>query len=365
MDAVRAAGLDRNLVRLAVLAVAFGGSLLGGLVALGETLSNGMIWSDFTVFWSAAHAPTAIIYDFARFTDFQADLLPEGAGLRPFPYPPTSLLSVHLLAPLDYGPALLLWLSASLLAFMTATGRAFGWKTAALSALAFPVLVSLIAGQVSLFLAALVIAGVSALDRNPFRAGLLLGIAAALKPQFLVLAPVALLAGAHWRAIAGAGLAAGLFALGATLAFGLAVWTAWFAALGEFLGIGADPRLWRMSMSPFIFAQQLGFGPAAGWSLLALTSFAAIVCVALVYRAPASTADRVMALFGGALLCSPYSMNYDLAALAPAALLLLLDREAGIGTRLAALLAFTGLGGALAPGAAVGRLLWLQWRQTP
>ena len=57
------------------------------------------------------------------------------------------------------------------------------------------VVLAIVLGQTTLWIGALLIWGVWLLRERPLLAGLLFGIAAAVKPQFAILIPVALLAG--------------------------------------------------------------------------------------------------------------------------------------------------------------------------
>ncbi len=69
-----------------------------------------------------------------------------------------------------------------------------------------------VAGQIDPILFAAVVAGIVVSRRHPLAGGVLIG-ALALKPQLFVLVPVALLAGRHWRVLAGAGLSAAVVGL--------------------------------------------------------------------------------------------------------------------------------------------------------
>jgi hypothetical protein len=153
--------------------------------------------------------------------------------------------------------------------------------------------------------------GVSLLRSKPVLAGVSFGLGAALKPQCLFLAPVALISGRHWKALAGMALAWLMFAI-ATLSF----WTDWLhlvPTLPKFLaryysylaGYGATPKY---------FAEFLG--------LPTLPFQAAGICfgILIVWAAFRSedSVTRVVALVSGALIASPYALRYELAALAPA-----------------------------------------------
>ena len=153
--------------------------------------------------------------------------------------------------------------------------------------------------------------GCVAAARAALLAGLLFGIAAAVKPQFAILIPVALLAGRHWRAIGGA--VAGFVAmLLLSLPFGLFLWPDWLAMIGQHPGIVSGYGLDMLGASPMLALKVLGL-PL--WLDLPFVLFA----VWLVWRA--FRADdvkmQVLILLAATLIASPYAIRYELAMLAP------------------------------------------------
>src|SRR5258708_1466947 len=148
---------------------------------------------DLSCFWAGAKVAwhgAARLYDFRYITELQGwPLGPE--SLRPFIYPPSALFLFlpFAIAPywVDYG----LWVLARGGLFLWA-GRKAGspwWLM-----VAPPVVLILFCGQITLLIGGLVIGGLVLLPRRPVLAGVLFGMAAAVKPQLLVLVPVALLA---------------------------------------------------------------------------------------------------------------------------------------------------------------------------
>lgn len=139
-------------------------------------------------------------------------------------------------------------------------------------------------------------------------------VAASLKPQLLILLPIALAAQAQWRTIVFTG-ATGLLicALSAGL-FGLQVWIDWFAALPRFHAIVAGQGLLDTAITPYAKLTALGLDGA--WAYLLAPAVLWVVWTT--FRRPAAWPDQLLALIGGALMISPYAMNYELALLAPA-----------------------------------------------
>lgn len=72
--------------------------------------------------------------------------------------------------------------------------------------------------------------------------------------------------------------------------------------------------------------------PAPGWAQPVVLAMGVALGVVTVWVAFARSTDRTIRLMGlvvGCLLASPYGRKYDLVALQPAAILLLLDRRGG------------------------------------
>ena len=146
------------------------------------------------------------------FVDFQVlwtggRMTPDEAYRQAFPYPPSALLLLAPIARLGFGLAGPLWTGLTLAAFAGVSWRLLPECRRAVG-LALVVLTpgaawAAVSGQASFLIGALVVSGTAMLERRPWLAGVALGAAAAVKPSDLVLAPVALIAGRHWRALLG------------------------------------------------------------------------------------------------------------------------------------------------------------------
>jgi hypothetical protein len=134
-------------------------------------------------------------------------------------------------------------------------------------------ILALVLGQTTLWIGALMIWGVILLPTRPVIGGLLFGVTAAIKPQFAILVPVALIAGRHWLAIAGSagGLAAMLLL---SLPFGSFLWHDWASVLGEHPAIVSSYGLNALGTSPMMALKLLGLplylhvifvGRRSGW----------------------------------------------------------------------------------------------------
>jgi hypothetical protein len=268
---------------------------------------------DFSSFW--AGAKTALsqpgrLYDFDYISGLQG--WPLGPGkLRPFVSPPSALL---LLAPFALAPfwlSYVLWILLSAGVFLWATLKArLPWWSILLPPVAWVVY----CGQTTLLIGGLVLGGL-ALRRRPILAGVLFGMAAAVKPQLLLLLPIALIADRGWKTILATGATgAGLVAASAAV-WGVDAWRQWLAAVGRFQQIiFNDPSMVADGMTPYAALEAAGL--PGGWALLLAPLAAGLVWTT--FRRTEDPADRLIAVFGGALLVTPYAMNYETALFAPA-----------------------------------------------
>jgi len=268
---------------------------------------------DFVCFWvggQAAFTAPERLYDFQYITQLQD--LPFVAGtLRPYINPPSALL---LFAPLSRLP---LWgayaslMLAGVAVALAAAARARGpWQLLLLPPVAF----SIFCGQPTLLLGGLILLGLTFRDR-PLVAGLLFAVVATIKPQVLLLLPVALAAQGQWRTILVTGVGGLVICAASALVFGLEVWTDWLAALPRFRKMVADdPGLLNAAIAPYAKLAVLGLNGAFAYLLAPVAAWG----VWTVFRREASWPDQLIAVLGGGLLVSPYAMNYELALLAPA-----------------------------------------------
>jgi hypothetical protein len=276
------------------------------------------IWTAGRVAFQAPHQ----IYDFAEITRMQQWLLRGGWSTRPFVYPPSTLLIVAPFAALPFFWAYGLWTGLTAAFMAWAAGRLAPerrWVTMALALFATPCFIAMTTGQTTFLAAGLAVTAVVELEKRPRLAGVLLAIAALIKPTTLIFAPVALIAGGHWRALKWA-LIAGLVGVAASAAaFGPQAWFEWLAAVPRFQGlIDRSPSLLRGSITPSGEAVALG---VHGLMLTVIRLLCVTIAGILTWRAFSSTRDpvaRVAALLGGGLLAAPYAMHYDGGLLAPA-----------------------------------------------
>ena len=180
-------------------------------------------------------------------------------------------------------------------------------------------------------------------------AGAAFGLALMLKPTLLLMAPVALLAGGHRRALIASSVTCACALALSIVVHGVGPWIAWLTVAPDYLArIAADPRYRTAIIAPTGLVIRLG---ATGW-LLTICRIGLVVVgatlVAGVFRIRgASPALRVVALVGASLLATPYAMNYETALLAPAAAFAVIEAEGvrrlGLGLAVYVSLASAGL----------------------
>src|SRR5471032_991381 len=184
---------------------------------------------DFYVFWTAGqHWQTP--YDPAIIARLQASL--HLSGTWPFAYPPTFLLLVWPFAQLPLSIAYPLWTGLSCGVFFFAAAHLVRPSYAvALLAITPVVFYAAELGQTALPVGAAMIGAWLMRDNRPALAGVLLGLAACIKPQALVLAPIVFWG--RWRML-GWMFATGAALVAASLMFGWQRWAEWPHALAAF-----------------------------------------------------------------------------------------------------------------------------------
>lgn len=280
--------------------------------------------ADFSVLWAATQyaleAPE-LIYNDVAVTLKQADALGMVWGIRPWAYPPTALLPLLPFGALPYTAAFLSFVIASLSLFVAATWPLFQrCKLLALGLilLSQPVIFAALNGQMVFIIGALVISALVWLPTAPVRAGILLGIAAAIKPQLLVFAPLAMLADRQYRAL-GASLCAGGGMILLSLLLGPERWVEWLGALSRFMGTVEGHGILYRNVTPTGMLWFLGVTGPTQWVANLAFSLIGGWIVWRVFRHSIDVPTRLVAMVGGALFASPYAMNYDLVLLVPAA----------------------------------------------
>ncbi len=235
-------------------------------------------------------------------------------------YPPVFLGLAALLVLMPYLVSLLLWQVTTLIAYLKVISDILPRKEVWLPALAFPaVFVNIGHGHNGFLTAALIGGGLLLLDRRPVIAGILFGLLC-YKPQFGLMIPLVLAATGRWRVFAAAGAAVIAVCALTWLAFGTQTWIAFRESL-EFtrtIVLEKGDTGFHKIQSPFA-AVRLWSGPV----MIAYAAQAAMigtvaVMLVIIWRSKAAFALKATALLAGALLSTPYLLDYDLVVMGPA-----------------------------------------------
>jgi hypothetical protein len=347
--------------------------LLVNAAGLWALLNGQPLGMDFLPLWTAgrfAWSHPGQVYDFAAVSHAQGWLLPGFKWLRPFANPPTALLLLAPLGALPFWPALGLWMGLGIGLFALAGARLAPKRprlALILIGLCPAVVIAAIVGQSVLLASALMVLAIIELERRPRLAGGLIALAAAIKPQIAMLAPVALIAGGAIEALVSAALIELLLVVASAVIFGPARWSEWLVSLPAFQAVvDGTPGLTPGVIAAGGAARLLGL---TGWLSTLWRAAFALIAVAFVWKAFArreAGALRLAALAAGTLLAAPYAMHYDGALLAPAAVALAIAEDAQDGwmVRFAALIAVCAV---TAPGlgsVAVLAFAGLVWRES-
>lgn len=235
-------------------------------------------------------------------------------------YPPPFLGVAALLALFPYSAALALWMAATLPAYLLAIRAILPEHGVMLAAIAFPaVFINLGHGQNGFLTAALLGGGLALLNPRPVLAGILLGMLA-YKPQFGVFIPLVLVITGRWTTIFAATATVLSLAGAAWLGFGTGVYTAFLesTAFTRKIVLETGNTGWEKIQSLFSAIRHWGGGIELAYGFqVALAVLLAFLLIRL-WRSGAGFALKAAGLATASLLATPYAMDYDMMALAPA-----------------------------------------------
>lgn len=242
------------------------------------------IGADYEVFWRSVRNPA-----------------PYAFNLLPFGNPPTTLVLLQPLKLVPFWSGLVVWDAASFALFFFLGSRLYGRKAAMLAAVSPPVVMTLIAGQISLVVGALVVA---AFLSEPMVCGILLAVAVCAKPQMVFLAPLLFLFAREVRPLAAFCGTVALFAIASTLAWGPSIWSDWIQGMQNLLYVAKHRGALDLTISP------MSRSPWLGLISLPLSVGGLYLC------RNSSNARKAAAVVAASLFAAPYALAYDLAPLA-------------------------------------------------
>ena len=263
------------------------------------------------------------------------EIFGDATPLYGWHYPPFFHFIAAPLATMPYLAALFVWQAATLIFYLLAVlaitrsipppkeggepPSPLGGGIALLLALAFPaVFVNLGHGHNGFLTAALIGFALLWLDRRPVVAGILFGLLA-YKPQFGLMVPLVLLATGRWRTLFAAGATVVALTLAVTLVFGVETWRAFFASAPfTRMVLEQGGPGWHLIQSIFSFVRMWGGSVPLAYAAQGALTLGLAAALAWLWRSQADFALKAAALCLAALLATPYSMDYDMMALAPA-----------------------------------------------
>jgi hypothetical protein len=275
--------------------------------------------TDFSSFYAAGRladaGQPALAYDAAaHYAQEKRDTSP-GIIYSYFYYPPVFLLLCALLARLPYLAAFVVFQLAAGSLYLVAVTRILARKhwVAAIAILAFPAnFWNIGLGQNGLLTGGLFGFATLLVDKRPMLAGLLFGTLI-YKPHFGLLVPVALLAGRHWRAAAGAALSVlGLSAL-SLLCFGTATWVAYLEYFRHSPSLYQSGKIAFYGMVSVFAAMRLeGFAQPTAYAVQAVATLLCMSAVFVVWRRHLSLPVRAATLLAATVCAVPLILFYDL-----------------------------------------------------
>lgn len=339
-----------RLVAFAVMLASLAGVFFLGLTSHGLNDYKGRpLGTDFSNVYAAGtyvlEGRAAAPFDNQQQHEREQEIFGPDTPFYGWPYPPYFLFLAGALALLPYLPALLVWQVVTYGLYLLAIraivvsgtfqnentqGLNPPWKNDYLwlvIAAAFPaVFVNLTHGHNGFLTAALFGFALAVLDRRPVAAGILFGLMT-YKPHFGPLIPLVLLASGRWRAFGAAVVTTILLTFATLIAFGPQVWSAMFA-FSDFtrtVVLEAGGTGWHKIQGVFSWVRMWGGPVPLAYAVQGCTTLFVAVALVRLWRGNAAYALKAAALCIGAILATPYSLDYDMMLLSVAIVFLAAD----------------------------------------
>ena len=310
---------------LLLIVVYIGGIIAALVTAHGVIDTTGRpLGSDFSLLWAAGtsvwNGEPALPYDLARYAALQRQIFGADTPILGWHYPPYFLAIAAMVALLPYLWALLVWQGATLALYCATIYRILPDRWVLIAAIGFPgVIINIGHGHNGFLTAFLLGGGLLALDRRPWIAGMLFALVA-YKPQFAVVLPIALLADKRYVALLSSAIGVALITLGTLWAFGPQSWIAFRGSM-EFtrtVVLEQGNTGWQKIQSSFAAVRALGGSVELAYAVQGAVTVAVVLAVAWLWHSKSNRRLQYAALITGALLATPYVLDYDMVVLAPA-----------------------------------------------
>ena len=230
-----------------------------------------------------------------------------------FFYPPTFVIYCALAALLPYLLSFCTWIAVTATAYVLVLRALFRDWSLVLAVSSFPaVFITAGIGQNSFLTAAIFGAATLLIDRRPLTAGAILG-ALCYKPHFLLIAPIALIAGRRWRALGAFVAAVAGFAGLSLLLFGWETWEAFFHLTRTVTATFETGKVGFAGLiSLFGAVRMLGGDISLAYGIQILAALAGGVLTAFAWWHDLSQPVRAMTLIAATLFSVPVILFYDL-----------------------------------------------------
>ena len=233
-------------------------------------------------------------------------------------YPPFFFAIAFVVAALPYTCGLALWLFTSFAAYLASIRAILPRAETLLISAAYPaVFVNVGHGQNGFFTAALLAGALHFLDRMPLIAGALIGLLA-YKPQFGVLIPVALIAGARWSSLAAAAVTTAALVAVSYVALGSEVWQAFLHSTNftQVVVLEQGGTGWEKIQSAFSASRNWGAEVKAAYAIQGALALTLATSLGWLWQSRTAFELKAAALATASLLATPYVLDYDLVVLA-------------------------------------------------
>ena len=301
-------------------------------IAILVTANGNLAWddkplgTDFSNVYAAGimvnDGRAAEVWDWSKHFAVQDQVFgPELKAYFGWHYPPFFLLIASVLAFFPYLAALGVWnLFGFALYFTSLRAMVSHYEGWLLPVIGFPaIFVNVSHGHNGFLTAALFGWAFLLIEKRPILSGVLIGLLS-YKPQFGMLIPLALILGGYYRTFVSASVTVLFLCAFVTALYGFDIWPAFIESLELTRSVILEQGEtgWYKIQSIFSFVMLWTGALSLAYSLQALLGIVVLGVVAIAFWYPNKIEDRASVIIIGSLLVTPYSLDYDLVALAPA-----------------------------------------------
>lgn len=270
---------------------------------------------DFIAFHSAGKLAVQkeydVLYDYEAFTS-----LIERPGLT-FNYPPSSLGMWAVFNDMEFSTAYFTWVSVWLILLTILLVSKYPPLITTFILYSPLTLWAVLTGQTGLMGAVIVFSGLLLYEKEyKFLAGLVLGLLI-FKPQLAFAIPICFVAAKEWRVIYGGILTCVVVLVVSTVVFDISAWQAFFSQLGSEVPPQLAANTTTTYKVPTVYRTVVGLSgyKTLAYSLQIFTAIVAIYGCWYVWSRKNDLIVKLITIYTGTILISPYYFGYDLVGL--------------------------------------------------